>query len=34
MPKIIEREIIKLNDSQLKMTASGWGSDVIEKTTS
>lgn len=33
MPKIIEREIIKLNDSQLKMTASGWGDDVIEKTT-
>ena len=33
MPKIIEREIIKLSDSQLKMTASGWGSDVIEKTT-
>ena len=33
MPKIIEREIIKLSDSQLKMSASGWGSDVIEKTT-
>lgn len=33
MSRIIDREIIQLSESQQKMTISGWGKDVIDKTT-
>lgn len=33
MSRIINREIIHLTESQQKMITSGWGSDVIQKTT-
>ncbi|MFO7527024.1 MAG: prolyl oligopeptidase family serine peptidase [Ignavibacteriaceae bacterium] len=33
MSRIIDREVIQLNESQQKMTVSGWGKDVIESTT-
>lgn len=32
MSRIIDREIIQLSESQQKMTISGWGKDVIDKT--
>ena len=33
MSRIIDREVIHLNESQQKMIISGWGSDVLDHTT-
>lgn len=33
MSRIIDREVIQLNESQQKMIISGWGQDIINKTT-
>jgi dipeptidyl aminopeptidase/acylaminoacyl peptidase len=33
MSRIIDREVIRLNESQQKMIISGWGSDVVDTST-